>query len=414
MDSHTLYNIKLYAGHALVFPLRIIIGWGLLVPLSYLIPKDNSILCITRFSNNFDGNLKYLFLYFTEKKKDFPYVYFLTSDLGVEKDLKVKNLPLLLYPKLSTLFRLLRAGTIIVDGNEWIRRFKYYFLFNARKIQLWHGNGMKTVGLLKPYIMRLNFIARFVLDILGNHPSYELLILNSTFQKSTRARAFKYRELMINGQPRNDIFFRDNIDPFPAGIDDEAYRKCLKYKSEGYRLAVYCPTYRDPTDAFLSLKDAFDLERLNRLAVENKIIFIFKYHAKTWPQHTYDITGASNIMEYKKTRDIYPLLGRCDLMITDYSSIFVDYLLIDKPVVFFPFDYEHYVNVERALQFNYEEVTPGKKCFTYDELEDELKKIIVDGVDDYKESRKEILYKFFDVVDGKSCDRILDYIQKHK
>ena len=74
----------------LYFRLDSLIGWGILVPLSYLIPKDNSIIFITRFSNNFDGNLKYLFLYFAERRKDYPNVYFLTSDRGVEKDLNIK------------------------------------------------------------------------------------------------------------------------------------------------------------------------------------------------------------------------------------------------------------------------------------------------------------------------------------
>jgi CDP-glycerol glycerophosphotransferase len=404
----------LYFSQALFFPIRIVFGWGLMVPLSYIIPKNNSIIFITRFSNNFDGNLKYLYLYFVDRKKEFPDVYFLTSDGNVEQDLKSNNLPVLSYPKLTTIFKFLRAGTIIVDGNEWVRRFKYYPLFFSRKIQLWHGSGMKTVGLLKPKIMGLNFIERFVLAILGNHPSYDLLILNSTDQKNTRAKAFKYDELLINGQPRNDVFFKDNVDPYLVGVDAEVFHKCVKYKNEGYKLVAYCPTHRQPTETFLSLKDTLDVKKLNKFAADNKIIFIFKYHTKTLKQHTYNISGLSNILEYQKTCDIYPLLGKCDLMITDYSSIFVDYLLLDKPVVFFPFDYDHYVKKERALQFDYEEVTPGKKCFTYNEFETELKKTIVDGVDDYKKARKEILKKFFDTADGNSCDRILEYIQQHK
>jgi CDP-glycerol glycerophosphotransferase len=414
MNEHTLHTIKLYTTHALIFPFRIIIGWGILVPLSYLIPKNNSIIFITRFSNNFDGNLKYLFLYFTERKEEFPDVYFLTADRNVEDDLKESNLPVLFYPKLSTIIKFLRAGTIIVDGNEWVRQFKYYPLFFTRRIQLWHGSGMKTVGLLKPKIMGLNFIERFVLAILGNHPSYDLLILNSTEQKNTRAKAFKYDELLINGQPRNDVFFKDNVDPYLVGVDADVFHKCIKYKKKGYKLVAYCPTHRKPTEKFLSFKDTLDVKRLNKFAEDNKIIFIFKYHTKTWKDHMYDLSGAKNILEYKKTCDIYPLLGKCDAMITDYSSIFVDYLLLDKPVVFFPFDHSHYVNGERALQFNYEEVTPGKKCFNYNELEAELKKVVVDGKDAYKKSRKEILKKFFDTADGNSCDRILEYIQQHK
>jgi len=402
----------LYVVQAFLFPLRLVIGWGILVPLSYIIPKDNSIIFITRYSNNFDGNLKYLFLFFVERRKEYPNIYFLTSDRRIEKDLKSNNLPVLFFPKLTTIYRLMRTGTIIVDGNEWIWNFKYYMLFAARKIQLWHGSGMKTIALLKPEIMNLNFIAKFVLKVLGNHPYYDLLILNSKLQEKTRAKAFEFKELLINGMCRNDVFFKKNIDPYLVGVDSDVFKKSMQFKRDGYKLVAYCPTHRIPTETFLSLKDTLDVKRLNQFAVENKIIFIFKYHSKMLKEHTYNLSGMSNILEYHKTSDIYPLLGQCDAMITDYSSIFVDYLLLDKPVIFFPFDYDHYINSERALQFDYNEVTPGKKCFTYVELETELKKTIIDGTDGYKKSRKEVLKKFFDTADGRSCDRILEYIQR--
>ncbi len=413
MIKRFLYDVLLGILQVIAFPLILVFGWGILVPLSYLIPKDNSIIFITRFSNNFDGNLKYLFLYFIERRKEFPEVYFLTSVRKLAKELRSNNLPVLFHPGFSTLWKLLRCGTIIVDGNEWVRQFKYYPLLFTRKIQLWHGSGMKTVGLLKPRVLRLNFIERLGQAILGNHPSYELLVLNSTSQKNTRAKAFRFDELLINGQPRNDVFFKDNIEPYLIGVDGEAYNRCAAYKKDGYKIIAYCPTHRKPTPAYYKLKSTFNMARLDRFAVENKIIFIFKYHTKTLNEHMYDLSGTTNIMEYDKNSDIYPLLGKCDLMITDYSSIFVDYLLLDKPVVFFPFDRDHYIKKERALQFDYDEVTPGRKCLTHDELEDELKKIIVDGKDDCKEERKRILKHFYDTADGNSCDRILEYIKKN-
>ena len=59
----------------------------------------------------------------------------------------------------------------------------------------------------------------------------------------------------------------------------------------------------------------------------------------------------------------------CDLLITDYSSIFFDFLLLDRPIVFFPYDLEQYLSQDRAMYFDYEIMTPGPKCRTYDELE---------------------------------------------
>jgi len=99
-------------------------------------------------------------------------------------------------------------------------------------------------------------------------------------------------------------------------------------------------------------------------------------------------------------------------LITDYSSIYTDFIIQNKPVVFFPFDYDAYLKNERTLQFDYKTITPGPKCYTYQELEKELKKILVDNIDEYEGDRKKIISIFFDIIDGNSCNRIAEYLCK--
>ena len=54
------------------------------------------------------------------------------------------------------------------------------------------------------------------------------------------------------------------------------------------------------------------------------------------------------------------VLGIFDLLVTDYSSIYIDYLLTEKPIVFLPYDKEQYLE-GRGMNFGYDEVTPGPK-----------------------------------------------------
>ena len=392
--------------------LKLTIGNGIFLPLSKTLPKKNTVVFITRFGNTFEGNLKYLYLYLNSKKMEDCKIYFLTESKKIRNELKKNNHPVLYFYNPSTIIKLLQTKAVVVDGNEWTRKLRYQMLYKAAKFQLWHGSGMKTVGMLKPRIQKQSRFIRKLSDMIGQHPYYDILSMNSELQVKTRAHGFNYGKILINGQPRNDVLFVEDMNPYLSGADVKTYEKAVAYKKDGYKLIIYSPTHRHLSAEYDAVKDTLDVAALNKFARENKIIFIFKYHQKTRKEHMYDISGADHIIEYHKGRDVYPLFAHIDLMITDYSSIFVDYILQDKPVVFFPFDYDHYVNTERPLQFDYETVTPGKKCFSTEELTDEIKRQLVENLDDYREERTEVLKKFYDIVDGNSSKRIWDEIQK--
>ena len=75
-----------------------------------------------------------------------------------------------------------------------------------------------------------------------------------------------------------------------------------------------------------------------------------------------------------KEIDFYHLLAVSDLLITDFSSIYADYLLIDKPIIFISVDLQNYEE-ERGLLLNpYDMWMPGPKCFSQEELQNEIKK----------------------------------------
>ena len=99
----------------------------------------------------------------------------------------------------------------------------------------------------------------------------------------------------------------------------------------------------------------------------------------------------------KKNTDPYPILGLTDILITDYSSVFIDYLLLDRYIIFFPYDLDRYIKSERELYYNYEDITPGIKVYEYEELEKVLKAYL-EGQDMYKLQRKKALNYFFDEV----------------
>ncbi|MCU5572704.1 CDP-glycerol glycerophosphotransferase family protein, partial [Bacillus cereus] len=90
-----------------------------------------------------------------------------------------------------------------------------------------------------------------------------------------------------------------------------------------------------------------------------------------------------------------------------------DYLLLDRPIVFTPFDLREYKNSSRELYEDYENVTPGSKCANWTEVEDALMELI-NGHDDYKLERSLVRAKHFSYVDNKNSVRVVDVINNLK
>ena len=400
LNSSEIKNLT----RVLVKPLLHFIGYFLVIPLSYVIPKTNYVVLISRFGD-FDGNLKYLYLYLTRLEDERAEFVFLTDKKGVYENLKVKGIRVWYYPSLVTMFRLLRTRLIIVDGNEWTKQLKYFFLFNSKKVQVWHGTGLKTIGLLKPAVKALSgFRKKFKKE----NTYYDLVVLSSDYQVSMRGGAFRYGHLLVNGLPRNDIFFdQDLIKDNNLGCDNEMIEQAVQFKKNGLNLITYAPTWRKYDYSFdhLSFKD------LEAFAKHNRLIYILKLH----PKHRcmLDLKAYQHIVEYDQYSDIYPLLTLTDLLITDYSSIYLDYLLTDRPIVFYPYDGDEYIGAERELLLDYEQMTPGPMCYSQREMEHQIQRILVEGKDDYSAERKSLRKKFFKYKDGRSAERLWQAVKNN-
>src|SRR5690606_25250127 len=110
-------------------------------------------------------------------------------------------------------------------------------------------------------------------------------------------------------------------------------------------------------------------------------------------------------------KDVAPLLKRADLLVTDYSSIFFDFLLLDRPIVFFPYDLERYFSRDRQFLFPYDEFTPGARVKT----EEALFKTIVQELDSpdpaHQEARLALRDKSFQFIDAQASSRLWNEIQ---
>jgi CDP-glycerol glycerophosphotransferase (TagB/SpsB family) len=173
------------------------------------------------------------------------------------------------------------------------------------------------------------------------------------------------------------------------------------------------PTFRENGFSAFPL----DFKTLNKSMEEQNIKFYVKLHPYVLSKYRDTIKEQtfSNIIFYNTAGDIYPILKYIDILITDYSSIAYDFLLLNKPIIFFNYDYIEYkqareASAEKEFLLDYEKDTPGQKVQTQIELINEMAKIL-EGNDLYSEARIEIRNKLFDYTDGNSCSRIYNHIK---
>ena len=102
------------------------------------------------------------------------------------------------------------------------------------------------------------------------------------------------------------------------------------------------------------------------------------------------------------------MMAKTDAMITDYSSVFIDYLLLDKPMGFIATDFAEYEQ-SRGVPFDdFLEILPGQLIYTLDDFKGFITNV-KNSVDLYKQKREKLLPQVHDYTDGKSCERIKDY-----
>lgn len=164
----------------------------------------------------------------------------------------------------------------------------------------------------------------------------DVFVSNSDWISDIYRRAFKYNgEILETGYPKNDIFFQDN----------EVVRKKVR---DYYRLGadeqivLYAPTFRDiPKRETYSL----DLERIRQvfeMRFHTKCKMLVRMHPMMMSQADAWFTYSNDVLNATAYPDSQELILATDYMITDYSSIIFDFMLMRKPGFLFTVDLEEY------------------------------------------------------------------------
>jgi len=299
---------------------------------------------------------------------------------------------------------------VVTEGNYHFN--KNIINKNQIVIDLWHGFPLKAMG----YIDK-GEVYKSQIDKVWNNVNYigsYSELFNILMNKCINTDPDKY---VVLGAPRNDLLFTSNGREILSGI----IGKNLKNKN----ILFYMPTYRhavrgNRNDGNKSWNnyfgfDSFDEKKFKKFLVDNHIELVLKLHPADEAVIINKLDISSNVslvtnnMLRQNDVDLYEILNSCDLLITDYSSVYFDLLLLDKPMIFTPTDLKEYEDSRGFLLEPYDFWTPGPKCLNQESLEDEIIKSLSDK-NYYKTERETIRNKVHYYKDGNSSKRTWEFI----
>lgn len=229
-------------------------------------------------------------------------------------------------------------------------------------INLWHGVPLKKIALLDPNLKKA---ARIYFKKIFSE-NYTCILTTSYELIPLMARSFAVSEdkIKVWGQPRNDGLFQKND-------CHEILGQLFPDLPEYTKTVLYAPTFRDYGQVQLFPFKDFDQKQLEAFLEEKNMLLFIRTHVAEQGSAAPYLGKRIRFLGNEQAEDVTGILNIFDCLITDYSSIYIDYLLTDKPMIFLPYDRQQYLD-GRGMNFDYDDVTPGPKPETFNDFLDAL------------------------------------------
>lgn len=283
-------------------------------------------------------------------------------------------------------------------------------------VNLWHGIPLKRLfALTRPELRRH---ADRVELRRKERAHYSGLISSSDVDSHAMAAMFHPIDparVWVTGLPRND-FLRMPESSLPAFLRDEV--QLVRAWRQGRKLIVYAPTYRESSveTARYYQFSSDEIERLRALLRRHGAVLGFRMHYFRKGEQLFNMeryVDDDTIIDlgHARVSEIAPLLREADLLVTDYSSVYIDALYVDKPVFSFAYDLEHYRNEQNGLLYDMQLAFPGPVVGDFsgllEALEQELLQPLQVAGERYRMTRK----FFFNHQDDRNAARVVDRLK---
>jgi len=379
--------------------------------IDFIWPKDSKLLVFSGHNcQKFSDNSKYLFQKFIENYSEEFRIVWITCNRSLANDLNLnltKDCRAIYLYSLDGLLALLRAKVIfyVTFGGADIP----FVAFSKRTItiQLCLGIPLKRIG--SAQVGGDNWCSS--LARLLRISQYTYWICSSAIDRNSTALCVNLpiERVLITGYPRNDYLIEHKNSPSLEILTRFPYLQ--------KKIILYAPTWREGKNVRFFPFDDFSFEDLNAFLEANDAYLLLRGHLAD------DIYARNGKIEFGSlTRgriisathdffeDVQELLPFVDILISDYSGIWVDYLLLDRPMIFVPYDLEDYEK-DRGLLYNYYQITPGPKASTNKELIDSIQVYFLNPETD-SDKRACVKKIFHEYEDGLAYKRIYEILKR--
>lgn len=380
-----------------------------------MIPKNRHLIIIGGPPSKYSDNSRYLFEYLLSQEHGL-HVVWLTTSKAVEKKLrethgrdKVARIP-----TLRAIWTFWRAKTAIFSHGYW----DFGWLMTARakktKMCLWHGIPMKKLGFASPSVIAdktasMNARSFSHLDFLAASSPLEAASYHYCFNIDASRDV-----VQPTGMPRNDALITNAAET--TWEEKQRFIKGLLKNAMGSeQVILYAPTWRADGKIRFFPWDDFDIKQLQNLLQENNAILLVRGHindlASDRSENASDLAAQTpRIIAYHQDAypDVQDMLHLVDIVISDYSGIWADFLLLDRPIVLVPYDLDEYM-AHFGLLYPLDLFAPGAVVQDFDGFLKSISDYIADPSLD-SEIRRQKRRWFHTHQDARASERILNWL----
>lgn len=294
----------------------------------------------------------------------------------------------------------------LAKAKYWVNNQNLPHYLRRRKdgvfIQTWHGTPLKRMlhdidevhGRADDYLERVSRAVQ----------QWSVLLSPSAYATAAFRSAFRYQgPVLEEGYPRNDVLALGK--DTDAGL---AIREKLGIPADR-KVVLYAPTFRDDQSSGtgrFSFELPFDLEKFHkRFGAET--VLLLRMHVLVSSKLEIPESASESVFDVSAYPEIQDLHLASDILVTDYSSVFFDFAILQRPMVFFAYDLERYRDTLRGFYLDYETEVPGPIVQTEEALFEAIAAAGDSGRAD-EERLKKFVAKYAPGDDGYAARRVVD------
>ena len=388
-----------------------------LYALSFIIPRDKNRIVFGAWRGQlYSDNSKYFMLYVLEHTN--MHVTWI-GEPKIEALLpKHKNLHFAVKDSPHAIWSLLRAKTWVFCWGLFFDLTSYPLRGRALVINLWHGIPVKYVGRKsfngRTHRQRDTFLGSIYSSLMKFGGDWGYLATASDLMTALLAdgipRVFHANKIIKCGTPRIDFLINNAHNNHLIANLREKYAKLLGF-APSKRIVTYLPTHRNDGDfawAFFNLEKQTQ-QKLKDLLDKHNAILIEKHHYLTlqnFPNVEPSLCAISIPAKDQSKIDIQEFLLITDILICDYSSVYLDFIFLGRPIIHFAYDYKHYLELDSGMAFPLEDYAGGPIVNSMNDLFNVLKQCAENPMTSpAKKCHELIAYET-----GHSCEQVLKFI----